>query len=445
MRDTSDVEMKAAEEIHPLCVKLEETEELIAGLTRKSSPDHAIRSLHEIISHEEKPMIETVLRVKEKAIYKLSQLYIQFGREKELGNLLQSLGAFFLIIPKAKTGKIVRTVIDMISKVEALDQDKALKLQADLCYDSIDWCKKEKHTFLRQRVESRLASILFQQGKYQEALDLISGLLREIKKLDDKQLLVEIHLIESKLYHALRNIAKAKAALTASRSISNAIYVVPKTQAQIDMMSGILHAEEYDYKTSYSYFFESFEALAQLNEPSALLCLKYMLLCKIACGDAHEVNSVINGKQAAKYSGIDIEALQAVAKAHEKRSLELFQETTSKYAAQLVHDPLIKNHLGKLYERLLESNLIKIIQPFSCVEIEHVAKLINLPSKQIEIKLSQMILDHKFHGILDQGKGQLIVYDDPVEDKTYTAGLGVIKNVGVVVDSLYRLSENLHA
>lgn len=53
---------------------------------------------------------------------------------------------------------------------------------------------------------------------------------------------------------------------------------------------------------------------------------------------------------------------------------------------ELVEDPLIKTHLGKLYEQLLESNLIKIIQPFSCVEIDHVAKLIKLPLPQIELK-----------------------------------------------------------
>lgn len=54
--------------------------------------------------------------------------------------------------------------------------------------------------------------------------------------------------------------------------------------------------------------------------------------------------------------------------------------------SELVEDPLIKLHLGKLYEQLLESNLIKIIQPFSCVEIEHVAHLIKLPLAQIELK-----------------------------------------------------------
>ncbi|GMF10605.1 unnamed protein product [Phytophthora lilii] len=351
--------MADAEQLHPLQTQFEEAEDEVAALAAGAAPDAAIRAFQSILAYggnlffflaikfffsfffltsaglhaaKEDAALEQVQRVKEHAVYKLAQLYIQFGREKELATLLQSLRPFFATLARAKTGKIVRTVIDMVAKVQVLDAPKALQLQADLCLDSIEWCKQEKHTFLRQRVEARLASIYFQQDKFQPALDLITELLREIKKLDDKQLLVEIHLVESKLHHALRNVPKAKAALTAARSISNTIYVVPRTQAQIDQMSGILHAEERDYKTAYSYFFEAFEALATLDEVEGLKCLKYMLLAKVASGGASEVNLIINSKQAMKFIGIDLEAMQAVAKAHEQRSLEQFEAATTKYA-----------------------------------------------------------------------------------------------------------------
>ncbi|EED93476.1 predicted protein [Thalassiosira pseudonana CCMP1335] len=316
-------------------------------------------------------------------------------------------------------------------------------MQAQICRNIIEWCQAEKRTFLRQRVEAKLALVLFQQDKYGEALALVDNLLAELKKLDDKQLLVETHLVESKIHHGLRNMAKSKAALTASRTNANAIYVAPALQCQIDLMSGVLHCEEGDYDTAYSYFLEAFEQLDQLDDrEKAVPCLKYMMLCRILDVD---ISGMITGKRGVKYAGRDVEAMSAIAKAAATRSLKEYEAVLVKYPHELQDDLLIKHHLGTLQEQLLESNLIRIIEPYSCVEIEHVASLIDMPLVVIEKKLSQMILDGKFNGILDQGKGQLVVYEDADSDKAMEKGLKVIENMDKVVTSLFSRSDALRS
>lgn len=69
-------------------------------------------------------------------------------------------------------------------------------------------------------------------------------------------MLTEVHLLESHINHSLQNIPKAKAALTASRSNANSIYVTPLLQAELDEMSGTLCCEEKDNVTGFSYFLE---------------------------------------------------------------------------------------------------------------------------------------------------------------------------------------------
>ncbi|UZJ53168.1 hypothetical protein CBS101457_002488 [Exobasidium rhododendri] len=381
-----------------------------------------------VVGDKEEP--ET-LRQKELALMRLGQLYRDTKDAQKLAETVRSSRALMASIAKAKTAKLIRTLIDYFS-----DIPNATETQIAVTKENIEWAKGEKRIFLKQNLETKLIGLYYDTKAYREAIPLIENLLKELKRLDDKMILTEVHLLESKVNHAISNFPKAKASLTSARTSANAIYCPPLLQAQLDLQSGVLHAEDKDYTTAYSYFFETLEGLSSQDDPRAPSALKYMLLCKIMLNLTDDVNAIIEGKMAQKYPGRDIEAMKAVAKAHEERSLEKFEIALKEYKGELSNDTIIRNHLSALYDTLLEQNLLRIIEPYSRVEMAHVAKLVRQPVREVETKLSQMILDKVFHGILDQGAGCLVVFEEADEDKMYGATLDTMKHVSTVVDSL---------
>lgn len=158
-----------------------------------------------------------------------------------------------------------------------------------------------------------------------------------------------------------------------------------------------------------------------------------------------EVKTILNAKYTKEtYQSRGIDAMKAVAEAYNNRSLLEFNTAMQNYKTELMGDELIRSHFNALYDTLLESNLSKIIEPFECVEVSHISKIIGLDAQQVEGKLSQMILDKVFFGVLDQGNGWLYIYETPQQDATYDSSLELINQLNGVVEQLFEKAAVLY-
>merc|ERR1711916_251992 len=112
----------------------------------------------------------------------------------------------------------------------------------------------------------------------------------------------------------------------------------------------------------------------------------YMVLCKIMNNQGQDIPVLLNSKNAIGLQGEKTQALLALANAYKNASLNEFDATVTNSTLQ--EDKFVKHHLGALHKSLLEKNLLKIILPYSKVEISHVAKLIDLPRDRVEATIS---------------------------------------------------------
>lgn len=168
----------------------------------EAQPQQAVSKLREIMLGEQANDADSI-KIKEQALQSLANLYAKQHDASSLRKLLTDLRPLFALIPKAKTAKIVRVVIDTIAKVpnstavqvwgafwtcslpitnETPSFRSATKiyLQLEVCKEQVQWAQTEKRTFLRQRIEVRLATLYLETRDYTAAISLIGKLLTEV-------------------------------------------------------------------------------------------------------------------------------------------------------------------------------------------------------------------------------------------------------------------------
>jgi 26S proteasome regulatory subunit N6 len=117
------------------------------------------------------------------------------------------------------------------------------------------------------------------------------------------------------------------------------------------------------------------------------------------------VTSLLSIKLVLKYAQLrEVESMRAIARAHQNRNLADFEKALREYkdgmrvfrmsrrsymtmpSPELSLDPTIRSHLAALYDNLLEQNLLRIVEPYSVVEIDYVATQVGQGRKEVEAK-----------------------------------------------------------
>ena len=105
----------------------------------------------------------------------------------------------------------------------------------------------------------------------------------------------------------------------------------------------------------------------------------------------------------------------------------------------------MKEHVGELHDALLRRNLLKLVEPYSRVDVSHLAKKLELPLDAVVSKLSEMILDGALEATLDAGAGCLEVFEGDDSRGGYAAALEAVSGLGMAVDALFARSRKLSA
>ena len=372
--------------------------------------------------------------------YQIIRWTIDYLAQKYREN--NDLNSYFKLISQIKEIKntnntfLVKLTDKLIAKLKK--RKDLLNEIVNIAEEITKFCDKTNNISMKSKIQTRLAEVYYIHENYSKALDICNKVIFDLKRYEDNLGLIQLLLLESKIYYATNGISKAKASLTSVKTLITKVYVEPKLQANIDMHAGILAAYEKDFNLAYSYFFEAFDVYNIPNKKrrnKGLRAFQYMILCKIVGGHIEEVNNVVLSKQGKNYYGPEVEALRSIESAVKEKSIKLLEDNIEKNKKYFT-DKVINYHIRNLHNDLLEKNLIKIIKPYSVVEIDFVAKSIGLNYQDVLNRLRQMILDKKINGILDQGKGSLIIYDVDTANPYLDKSIETFKNLEKVVEAL---------
>ncbi|KAI8086101.1 PCI domain-containing protein [Halteromyces radiatus] len=340
-----------------------------------------------------------------KALKQMAKISFQLNKyEDTLSYYKQLLTYMKSAVTRNYSEKSINNILDYASTADNLS---FMETFYEITLESLVEMKNER---LWVKTNLKLAKLWLDRKEYGRLSKILRQLRTACQKddgTDDQRKgthLLEILALEIQMHTATKNTKKLKELYQQCLHVRSAI-PHPRIMGVIRECGGKMHMTEKHWDKAQTDFFESFKNYDEAGSPQRIQVLKYLVLANMLTEsqinpfDSQETKPYKNDKQ--------IAAMTSLVMAYQRKEIGEFEKILKANRSYIYDDPFIRTYIDDVLKNIRTQVLIKLIKPYTRVEISFIAKQLNISSEEVEELLVGLILDGKVKGKIDQVTNRL--------------------------------------
>jgi len=329
-------------------------------------------------------------------------------RLNNFGEMMTRYKQLLLYIKSAVTRnhseKSINSILDYIST------SKQMELLQNFYETTLDALRDAKNERLWFKTMTKLGKLYFDREEYNRLARILKQLRQSCQTEEGEDdlkkgtQLLEVYALEIQMYTAQKNNKKLKALYDQSLHIKSAI-PHPLILGVIRECGGKMHLREGEFEKAHTDFFEAFKNYDESGSPRRTTCLKYLVLANML------MKSGINpfdSQEAKPYKNdVEIVAMTNLVTAYQNNDINEFENILKVNRKTIMEDAFIREHIEDLLRNIRTQVLIKLIKPYTRIQIKFISGELNIESADVESLLVSCILDNSVNGRIDQVSGVL--------------------------------------
>lgn len=229
-------------------------------------------------------------------------------------------------------------------------------------------------------------------------------------------ILLELFAQEIQMYIETKETRKMKQVFNLTEKF-DAIIDDPRVMGIIKECGGKMYMSEKRWDQALDQFRASFVYLIDGGNARAQVILKYTILASLLAKSAVDQMQTNEAKVYARDP--QIEGMANLKSAIEKNDIKTVQRVLADTNLNLLGDPFIATYLEDLLRGVRLTALISLVAPYKTVKLDFLARKMNVDVQHIRSLLSELILEERIEGQIDQINGilELASSDTIVADK----------------------------